>query len=298
MSYHYTGLSAQQVIENRKQFGDNVIQQTTDVSIVDKFQRISTFWLIRVLIVVEIIACIVLLLLDIFLNNLSLSFALILLFLAGIILMVYFVTFMVGHWSESKQHQEVDPLNTTIMIILTIISFITYYQVVFVERNGILPYLGVVVMTITLVAATSITYCMDYKLLHNRLLKGNNRLSKVIREGKTKYIKRKEIVVGDIVLLKKGDEVPADAQLLEAHRLVVDESALMGNTRCRKQPLGIEMKTNDNTLVPPDYVMRGSIVVKGKAIVEVFAVGNKTMASKIETENPQWHVFSEKIIHC
>lgn len=58
----------------------------------------------------------------------------------------------------------------------------------------------------------------------------------VVREGNTTQVPRRDIVVGDIVILSTGQEVPADAQLLEATHLSVDESTLTGNPCVRKLP--------------------------------------------------------------
>ena len=58
---------------------------------------------------------------------------------------------------------------------------------------------------------------------------------KVIRNGNTIEIPKKDVVVGDIVILSTGDEVPADAELLEAITLNVDESTLTGEPVCVKK---------------------------------------------------------------
>ena len=281
MLYRYSGLSAQEVMDNRQRYGENIVKQTVHFSIVEKFHQITTFWLIRVLLVVEIIASFVLLILDILINDLSLSFALILLLLAGVIILVYIVTFMVGHWNKSTKHQEVEPLVTTMMIVLALACFVAYYRVAFVRQTGIQPYLGVVVISTAIVGATGVTYLMKRKTLYRQSLKSNTYLSKVIREGETILVPHKEIVVGDIIILTKGDEVPADAELLESNHLIVDESILMDRPRSRKKPIGIETKWNKNTTFPPNQVMKGSIVLRGNGIAEVFAVGDKTALSKI-----------------
>ena len=56
----------------------------------------------------------------------------------------------------------------------------------------------------------------------------------VIRNGNATQVTRREVVVGDIVILNTGEEVPADAQLLEAVTLHVDESTLTGEPMCEK----------------------------------------------------------------
>jgi Ca2+-transporting ATPase len=103
-------------------------------------------------------------------------------------------------------------------------------------------------------------------------------LVRVVRDGKTEQIARKDIVVGDIILLGVGDEVPADAILLEATELVVSEYIVNGNFEAFKTSL----HTGDNLgeIFPPNYVMCGSIVLQGEAVAQVFAVGNHTSKNK------------------
>lgn len=57
---------------------------------------------------------------------------------------------------------------------------------------------------------------------------------RVIRDGNTVEIPRRDVVVGDIVILGSGDEVPADGQLIEAVTLTLDESTLTGEPACTK----------------------------------------------------------------
>ena len=96
MTYRYSGLSAQQVIENRQRFGENIIGSLVSIPRMEKLRQVSTFWLIRVLEIVGIVTCFVLLLLDIFLSALPLVAGLIVPLLMGVLLLVYWVVYMVG----------------------------------------------------------------------------------------------------------------------------------------------------------------------------------------------------------
>ncbi len=101
----------------------------------------------------------------------------------------------------------------------------------------------------------------------------------VIRSGNAMAIPKKEVVVGDIVLLNTGDEVPADGKLLEATTLSIDESTLTGEPSC--------VKTTDpshfdpEATFPSDHAMRGTKIMEGHGIMEVFAVGDKTENGKV-----------------
>ena len=97
-------------------------------------------------------------------------------------------------------------------------------------------------------------------------------LVRVVRNGKMEQVARMDIVVGDVILLGVGDEVPADAVLLEATELVVSEYLVNGQYECTKNTRRVEFDSNE--VSQPNYVMRGSIVLQGEAVAQVFAVGN------------------------
>lgn len=102
---------------------------------------------------------------------------------------------------------------------------------------------------------------------------------KVIRNGYAIEIPKKDVVVGDIVILSTGDEVPADAELLEAVTLHVDESTLTGEPVCGKTI--VEAEFDKEATFPSNYVMRGTKVMEGHGICRVFAVGDKTENGKV-----------------
>ena len=103
---------------------------------------------------------------------------------------------------------------------------------------------------------------------------------KVIRNGFTIEVPKKDIVVGDIVILSTGDEIPADAELLEAVTLQVDESTLTGETICSSKTTDKNAFNKEATL-PSNHVMRGTKVMEGHGICRVFAVGDKTENGKV-----------------
>lgn len=107
----------------------------------------------------------------------------------------------------------------------------------------------------------------------------------VIRDGKPMQIPRKDVVVGDILLLSTGEEIPADAELLEATRLSVDESTLTGEPITEKavaQSQTVPPSDQEDTF-PRNHVMRGTKVMEGHAVARVFAVGDKTENGKVFT---------------
>lgn len=101
----------------------------------------------------------------------------------------------------------------------------------------------------------------------------------VIRNGNTTQIPRKDIVVGDIVILNTGEEVPADSELLEATSLHMDESTLTGEPMCGKS---VDEKDFDKAATyPTNHVMKGTKAMEGHGICRVLAVGDKTEQGKV-----------------
>lgn len=101
----------------------------------------------------------------------------------------------------------------------------------------------------------------------------------VIRNGNTTQIPRKDIVVGDIVILNTGEEVPADSELLEATSLHMDESTLTGEPMCGKSVF--EKDFDKAATYPTNHVMKGTKVMEGHGICRVLAVGDKTEQGKV-----------------
>ena len=102
---------------------------------------------------------------------------------------------------------------------------------------------------------------------------------KVIREGNICQIPRKEVVVGDIVVLETGEEVPADGHLLEAISLQINESTLTGEPIISKTTN--EADFDEEATYPSNVVMRGTTVVDGHGVMAVEKVGDETGYGKV-----------------
>ena len=101
----------------------------------------------------------------------------------------------------------------------------------------------------------------------------------VIRNGNAMQIPKKDVVVGDIVILNTGEEVPADGELLEAVSLNIDESTLTGEPMCHKTT-DPEQFDPDATF-PSNHAMRGTKIMEGHGVMRVLAVGDKTENGKV-----------------
>ena len=102
---------------------------------------------------------------------------------------------------------------------------------------------------------------------------GEEQPVKVVRDGQVVEIARREVVVGDVVLVETGDEVPADGQLVEATDLQVDESSLTGEMLTTKN---IEHSSSAEEAYAKDRMLRSSMVMSGTGRYVVTAVGDET----------------------
>ncbi|MDO5461482.1 MAG: calcium-translocating P-type ATPase, PMCA-type, partial [Bacteroidales bacterium] len=101
----------------------------------------------------------------------------------------------------------------------------------------------------------------------------------VMRDGKVQEVSRKEIVVGDVVLLNTGDEVPADGVLLEAQSLQINESTLTGEPVISKTV--VEADFDKEATYPSNRVLRSTTIVDGNGVMCVDLVGDATEYGKV-----------------
>ncbi len=102
----------------------------------------------------------------------------------------------------------------------------------------------------------------------------------VRRDGQVRRIAKRDVVVGDLVVLSTGQEVPADALLLQSTSLSIDESSLTGEPICRKS---VEPADQDpDATYPTNEVMRGTKVMEGHGLCRVQRVGDATEIGKVQ----------------
>ena len=137
---------------------------------------------------------------------------------------------------------------------------------------------------IAIILATGIGFWFEVKA--NRAFDVLNQVNdedlvQVVREGKVTEIAKREVVVGDIVMLNTGNEIPADGELIEAVALQVNESTLTGEPIIKKSTNPEEF--DKEATYPTNQVLRGTTVVEGHGIFRVLNVGDKTENGKVFT---------------
>ena len=106
---------------------------------------------------------------------------------------------------------------------------------------------------------------------------------KVVRDGKVQEIPRRDVVVGDVVVLGVGDEVPADGTLFEATDLQIDESALTGEPIISK----FTDVRQDGATYPSNHALRSTMVMNGSGRMVVTAVGDATEIGKVARKSTE-----------
>lgn len=107
--------------------------------------------------------------------------------------------------------------------------------------------------------------------------------AKVWRSGKLQTVSLENIVPGDVIVLSQGQTVPADARLIEAEELSVDESMLTGESVPVEKKAHIRLSQKTPLVERRNMVFKGSLIVSGKGRALVVRTGLKTQAGRIQT---------------
>lgn len=172
-----------------------------------------------------------------------------------------------------------DPV-VRVLLIAAVFSFI-----ISVIENEYAETIGIIA---AILLATGIGFYFEYDASKKfDLLNAVNEetLVKVIRNGKIQEIPRKDIVVGDIVVLETGEEIPADGELIEAISLQVNESNLTGEPVINKTI--IEADFDEEATYASNRVMRGTTVVDGHGMMKVLRVGDDTEIGKVARQSTE-----------
>ena len=150
------------------------------------------------------------------------------------------------------------------------------------EAKGLTVFLEPVGIFLAVMLASCVGFFFEWKA--NRAfdvlnMVNDDVLVRVIRDGHLVQVPRKEVVVGDIIRLETGEEVPADGRLLEAISLQVNESTLTGEPVISKTVC--EADFDPEATYPSNVVMRGSTVVDGHGVMVVEQVGDATGYGKV-----------------
>ena len=174
-----------------------------------------------------------------------------------------------------------DPLIIILLVAGVLSVSISFYEY-FVLREDTTVFFEPVGIFIAILLATGLAFLFEVKA--DREFAILNQVNDeepvvVIREGRRLQIPKCDVVVGDIVLINTGDEIPADGLLLEAVSMNVDESTLTGEPVCYKSVADQDFAPE--ATFPTNQVLRGTKVMEGHGTFRVQAVGDATENGKV-----------------
>ena len=174
-----------------------------------------------------------------------------------------------------------DPIIIILLVALVFSFGVSTYEFI-IHHEGINAFLEPVGILFAVLLATGVAFYFEVKA--NKQFEILNQVNddiyyKVIRNERVTQVLKKDIVVGDIVLLETGEEVPADGELLEAISLHINESTLTGEPMVHKTTNPEEFE--QEATYPSNYICRGTSIVDGHCVLEVRKVGDATEYGKV-----------------
>lgn len=172
-----------------------------------------------------------------------------------------------------------DPIIQILLVAAAISLVLAFVEDDFLETIGIF---------IAVFLATTIGFYFERdaaKKFNALTALGEEQPVKVRRGGHVMEIPRRDVVVGDIVLIEVGDEVPADGRLTDCHDLQIDESQLTGEPVANKR-MGVKPEDERSTY-PSDMVLRSTMVLAGRGEFRVEAVGDATEIGKVSAKSTE-----------
>lgn len=211
---HYTGLTEQEVVENRSKYGENILTPPDREPLWKLFLEKFKDPIIKILLVAATLSLIISIIHNEYAETIGIFCAILL--ATG-----------VGFWFEMDANKKFDVLNQV----------------------------------------------------------NDDTLLKVIRNGNVCEVSKRDIVVGDIVILETGEEVPADGELIEAFTLEINESSLTGEPVISKTTNPEDFE--EEATYPSNHVLRGTTIVSGHCVYRVAAVGDATEFGKVAEKSTE-----------
>ena len=267
--HHYTGLTDAEVAESRKKYGVNVLTPPEKESLLEAFGKTCKHWISVSLFILTVLSAITAGLLAGSIGSVALSIPVIMVIATALIIIV-------GFFGGFK-----DPLFKILIMAFVLSIGISIYEFIW-GGLGLKTFFEPIGIIVALILATSIAFFLERsneKTFQSLNEVNDDTLVKVIRNSNVCQVARKDIVVGDTVLLEAGEEIPADCVLLESLNLNVNESSLTGEQQCAKT-------TNENAFdkeatYPSDHIMKGTIILEGYCTARVVKVGDATECGKV-----------------
>ncbi|EME8137764.1 cation-translocating P-type ATPase [Enterococcus faecium] len=176
-----------------------------------------------------------------------------------------------------KFFRSLSDFTTIILLIAAVISFYT----AFATEHGDL-FEGLLIIAIVVInSVLAIVQEGNAEKALESLQDMNKQTATVIRDGKMTTVESEQLVVGDILVLESGDAISADARLIEASQLRVEESALTGESEAVEKDAAFVAKEDESLGDQLNMVFKGCTVAAGRGKAIVTAIGMATEMGKI-----------------
>lgn len=176
-----------------------------------------------------------------------------------------------------KFFRSLSDFTTIVLLIAAVISFYT----AFATEHGDL-FEGLLIIAIVVInSVLSIVQEGNAEKALESLQDMNKQTATVIRDGKVTTVESEQLVVGDILVLESGDAISADARLIEASQLRVEESALTGESEAVEKDAAFLAKEDESLGDQLNMVFKGCTVAAGRGKAIVTAIGMATEMGKI-----------------
>lgn len=166
-----------------------------------------------------------------------------------------------------------DPLIRILLVAAAISLMLSFFKNDFLETIGIF---------LAIFFATAVGFYFERDATKKFAILnaiGEEQPVKVRRNGHVQEIARKDVVVGDLIFLETGDEIPTDGTLVEAVNMQVDESSLTGEPLTTKH--AEEPTQSNGEAYAQNQVMRSTMVMNGRGVMIVESVGDDTEIGKV-----------------
>ena len=266
---HYTGLTDAQVLESRAKYGENVLTPPEEDSLWDQIKEVCKHP-IAITMVCLIVGTAVLA------GILAGSMGTLIWVMPAIVAIATLLILIVGFFGGFG-----DPLFKILITAFVLSMGISIYEYEWHEAEWTVFFepIGIIV---ALILATSIAYFLEKK--NEKTFQSLNQTNdevpvKVYRNGHMCQVPRKDIVVGDIIKLETGEEIPADCELLESLNLIVNESSLTGELQATKTTNPEQF--DSNATYKSNEIKKGTTIIEGYCTAEVKSVGDKTESGEV-----------------
>lgn len=174
-----------------------------------------------------------------------------------------------------------DPLIKILLVALCLSVGIAAYGY-FSGQDSVQAFLEPIGIFVAILLATGVSFWFELKSrkAFDILNQSNDTLPvKVIRDNRVQEVSKSDLVVGDVILLDTGDEVPADGLLLQAVSLQVNESSLTGELMCHKSTQVADF--DQQAIFPTNKVLRSTTLIEGHGMMLAEQVGAQTAYGQV-----------------